>query len=403
MQNAMTLPTIIQDRTNDGVTIVDFLFAVMRNELAGFKPCHRLDAAKLLVKYDCSCKSAVEECKSAVAERDEALNFSLDYIPELSRSRSDSGSSDDSYFDARLAKVIQESTDDGRSVCRFLINVMDGELKAFKPHHRISAARELLSRGFGKHAYTSAPPATSTSPPVIPAKAGIQEAGQGGSRPSTPVTQTPQSEESPNPTNQSSDSPDDEGWAAYIEKVTPILEEDERRRAEQEPDPDNPPHVSDLSAFHEAWENTEKWFDDWKNSLDPEEYEAIVEKELSEFHAMIDRKIERRKQIAEDREQREKEEAEREAQQAKARAEAKEKAEAEAKEEEDLGPPPAREDHKRWSPTPSIPTSFRLVNCGHPKCKLHDGPVYYPEDDRSSPYYNPGNAPFSSHIFHPRF
>ena len=95
----MTLPTIIQDRTNDGITIVDFLFAVMRNELAGFKPCHRLDAARLLVKYDCSCKSAVEGCKSAVAERDEALNFTLDYIPDLSKIRSDFGSPDDPYFD----------------------------------------------------------------------------------------------------------------------------------------------------------------------------------------------------------------------------------------------------------------------------------------------------------------
>ena len=146
-----------------------------------------------------------------------------------------------------------------------------------------------------------------------------------------------------------------------------------------------------------------KWFEEWKNSIAPEEYQAIIKDTAERFDAEIDLRIERRKQIAEDREQREKEEAEREAQQAKARAEAKEKAEAEAKEEEDLGPPPAEEDHKRWSPTPSIPTSFRLVKCGHPKCKLHDGPVYYPEDDRSSPYYNPGNAPFTSHIFHPRF
>ena len=388
----MTLPTIIQDRTNDGTDIVDFLVAVMRNELAGFKPCHRLDAAKLLVKYDCSCKSAVEGCKSAVEERDEALNFSLDYIPGPSRTRSESGSSEDPYFDRKLAKVIQDSTDDGRSVCRFLINVMDGELKAFKPHHRISAARELLSRGFGKQAYTMRMPPLPQSLPRTRSGGEKHESEPTSTHPSTPSTQTPQSEKSPNPINQSSDNPDDEGWAAFWEKVTPILEEDERRRAEQEPDPDNPPHVPDLSVFNEAWDNTEKWFDDWKNSLDPEEYEAIVEKELSEFHAMIDTKIERRKQIAEDREQREKEEAERQLRQAKARAEAKEKAEAEAKEEEDLGPPPAREDHKTWSPTPSIPTSFRLVKCGHPKCKLHDGPVYYPEDDRSSPYYNPGYA-----------
>ena len=158
----MTLPTIIQDRTNDGTDIVDFLVAVMRNELAGFKPCHRLDAAKLLVKY----------------ERDEALNFSLDYIPEPSRTRSESGSPDDPYFDRKLAKVIRESTDDGRSVCRFLINVMDGELSAFKPHHRISAARELLSRGFGK------PGARAFRP---------QRAYKDSSYPSTPSTQATKS------------------------------------------------------------------------------------------------------------------------------------------------------------------------------------------------------------------
>ena len=137
----MTLSTIIQNRTNDGITIVDFLLAVMSNELAGFKPGHRLDAAELLVKYG----------------RGEALDFTLDYIPGLSRGSS--SYSQDSYFDEKLAKVLQESTD-GRSVCRFLINVMNGDLKAFTPHHRISAARELLDRGFGEAAYTS------TNPPL---------------------------------------------------------------------------------------------------------------------------------------------------------------------------------------------------------------------------------------------
>ena len=160
-----------------------------------------------------------------------------------------------------------------------------------------------------------------------------------------------------------------------------------------------------MSVFYEAMENSDNLFHEWKNSIDPEEYQAIVKEGAASFDAEIDARIERRKQIAEDRERREKEEAEREAQQARARAKAKEKTEAEEaekKELEDLGPPPTREDHERWSPTPSIPTSFRLVNCGHPKCKLHDGPIYYPEDDRGSPYYNPGSAPSSFRIFHPR-
>ena len=356
----MTLPTIIQDRTNDGIDIVDFLVAVMRNELAGFKPCHRLDAAKLLVKYDCSCKSAVEGCKSAVAERDEALNFSLDYISGPSRSRPDSGSSEDSYFDARLAKVIQDSTDDGRSVCRFLINVMDGELKAFKPHHRISAARELLSRGFGKQAYTM-------RMPPLPQGEGWGEGEKHehqptSTHPSTPSTHPTKSEKSPNPTNQSSD---DEGWAAFWEKVTPILDEDDRRKAElarQQPDADNPPYVADLSVFNEAWDNSEKWFYEWKNSLDPEEYEAIVARELAEFHTMIDTKIERRKQIKEDCEQREREEAER----AKAKA-----AEVEAEPEEPPEPgPPTRSQHKRK--LMFVLGDSIYVDCEHPDCDLHD-------------------------------
>ena len=352
----MTLPTIIRDRTNDGIDIVDFLVAVMHNELTGFKPCHRLDAAKLLVKYDCS-------CRSAVAERDQALNFTLDYIPDPSRSRSDSTSSEDSYFDAKLAKVIQDSTDDGRSVCRFLINVMDGELKAFKPHHRISAARELLNRGFGKQAYTSLRSATS----VVPAKAGTQR-GRGA------VSHS--SEESPNHTNHSnvtpypdtgSDIPDPEEEKQRLAEINQIIdaaiEESDRIEAEQaENDPDNQPYVSDLSVFNEAWENSMKWFEEWKNSTDPEEYQAIIKEKAANFDAKLKTRMERRKQIAEDREQREKEEAER------AKVEA---AEAEAEPEEPPQPgPPTRSQHR-----PKL--MFVLgdsiyVDCEHPDCDLHD-------------------------------
>ena len=337
----MDLSQRIQVRTDNGDTIIDFLVEVMTGERDDFKVCHRLDAARLLRKYGW----------------DEATDFIADNPPEPSRRGTSSNSQTRSEFDIALANKIKESTDDGATVCRFLINVMEGELKQFKPHHRISAARELLSRGFGKQAYTM-------RMPPLPQGEGWGEGEKHESEPtsshtSTPSTQTPQSEKSPNHTNQSSD---DEGWAAFWEKVTPILDEDDRRKAEQQPDPDNQPYVSDLSVFNEAWDNTEKWFDDWKNSLDPEEYEAIVEKELAEFYTMIDRKIERRKQIAEDREQREKEEAER------AKIEA---AEAEAEPEEPPEPgPPTRSQHKRK--LMFVLGDSIYVDCEHPDCDLHD-------------------------------
>ena len=49
---------------------------------------------------------------------------------------------------AQLAQIVREETDDGRAAIRFLIDAMQGELPDFKPCHRLSAAKELLQRGF---------------------------------------------------------------------------------------------------------------------------------------------------------------------------------------------------------------------------------------------------------------
>ena len=347
----MTLATTIQDRTNDGTSIVEFLVAVMRNELDDFKPCHRLDAAKLLVKYD----------------KDEARNYILDNPREPSRPRLNSGSPSDSYFDQKLAQVIQESTDDGRKVCRFLINVMDGALSTFKPHHRISAARELLSRGFGKHAQQR---------PPLPAGEGWGEGEKQEHHPTPspttqPSTQPTQSEKSPNPTNQSSDNSTPDQNEIPWDQITAIIdtakEESDRILAEQGIDPDNPPYKRDLSSYDQAWENTQKWFEEWKNSLDQEEYEAIISEEAAEFDASLELRLKRRKQIAEDRERREKEEAERlsaEAEKAEAETAAKE-----SDEESEPGPP-TRSQHK-----PKLMFTLgnsMYIECGHPDCKLHD-------------------------------
>ena len=166
----MLLSQRIQAKTDNGDTVIDFLIEVMHDQRDGFKICHRLGAARLLTSYGCS-------CKSADAQADQAIDFIIDNPPEPSTPRADSDSSRETKFDIALAKKIRESTDDGASVCRFLINVMEGHLKSFGPHHRISAARELLSRGFGKHAQQEAA--------AIPS----------------------QSHQSPNPPNHSSDSP----------------------------------------------------------------------------------------------------------------------------------------------------------------------------------------------------
>ena len=389
----MNLADRIQAKTDNGDTVIDFLVEVMQDERDGFKICHRLDSARLLTKYGCS-------CKSAVSERADAIDFILDNPPEPSRPRSNSGSSRETQFDIALAKAIRESTDDGDSVCRFLINVMEGELKAFGPQHSMAAARELLSRGFGKDADQPDPEAQASRPQkaqtaphssLLSTHSSAQSAAPHSSEQATAAVSVVEAD-----TNQQPDPEEQERWKKIWEEITPILEEAERISAEQpepEIDPDNPPHVPDYSAFDEAFENTQKWFEEWKNSIDPEEYQAVVKETSARFTAKIETRIQRRKQIAEDRQRRAKEEADRLSAVAEEAKQAKAKAESEPEKPPDPGPPPTRDEHKTWSPTPSIPTSFRLVKCGHPKCKLHDGPIYYPEDDRNSQYYFNGRAP----------
>ena len=132
----MTLSQIIKLRTNNGRDVIDFLVDVMQDRYEDFQICHRLQAARLLTTYG----------------NEDAPDFIDDNTTDSSTDTGPRNPRRPTKFDTELARVVREDTDDGRSIARFLVNVMEGELRTFKPHHRISAARELLDRGFGKSA-----------------------------------------------------------------------------------------------------------------------------------------------------------------------------------------------------------------------------------------------------------
>ena len=134
----MTLSQIIKLRTNSGGAIVDFLVDVMQDQYEDFRICHRLQAARLLTTYG----------------NEDAPNFISETTPDSSPRRDRPNSKHQTKFDTELARLIREDTGDGRSIARFLVNVMEGEIRSFRPHHRMAAARELLNRGFGKSART---------------------------------------------------------------------------------------------------------------------------------------------------------------------------------------------------------------------------------------------------------
>ena len=138
------LSHIVAQETQDGRLIVRFLAAAMNGQLADFQPCHRLDAARLLVKLGFEPAQPSPPLVSLP-------NHRTDPAPRphpVNRRSPPEPSASDHHIRSELAQIVREETDDGYIAVRFLVNVMQGELPDFKPCHRLSAAKELLHRGF---------------------------------------------------------------------------------------------------------------------------------------------------------------------------------------------------------------------------------------------------------------
>ena len=123
------------------------LIDVMNGRIDGAKISHRLTAARLLIIYG----------------YDDADDFIADNIPITS-----TADHDDRVWviiDPDLAKLIRSKTDDGRAMCLFLIEVMQGKVEGINVGHRVSAARELLNRGFGRYQSRPLPKPPGSSAP----------------------------------------------------------------------------------------------------------------------------------------------------------------------------------------------------------------------------------------------
>ena len=124
----------------------------MEGELTDFQPCHRIDAARLLVKlgYD-QAQTAIDHARAAqraAAQRAPNRDSRSQPQPQPQRPAESESQSATNSIRAQLAQIVREETGDGYITVQFLIDAMQGEFPDFKPCHRLSAAKELLQRGF---------------------------------------------------------------------------------------------------------------------------------------------------------------------------------------------------------------------------------------------------------------
>ena len=152
MCNQTALQQNIAGITKDGYDIAAFLADTMRGETPGVKVCHRMEAAKHLIRYgftdtDCNNIPTLPQ-REGKGEGD-----------EKSPSSPPSMSVPVTHLDIlnyQIAHLIRHETAEGHTLVEFLIHIMSGRDRPFtpkkfriKPADRMAAARELLRRGFG--------------------------------------------------------------------------------------------------------------------------------------------------------------------------------------------------------------------------------------------------------------
>ena len=124
--------------TNNGESIVTFLHDAMNDDSGYFQQCHRLQAAGILAKH---------------SKDEDALAYLRENQP-TPRNNPRNIHKEESLTKIHLAQLVERATGDGLIIIQHLIDVMQGRnpaveegLTPFKPHHRMTAAAELIKLG----------------------------------------------------------------------------------------------------------------------------------------------------------------------------------------------------------------------------------------------------------------
>ena len=137
------LAETIRRKTDNGNDVVDYLLDVLHERLDGVKHLHRERAASILTEYG---------DLAAIRFMEKNRENRKTCKPANRQPRSDA---EDSRFDAALAQVIRDKTNEAEDIADYLIDTMNGidsavgsGLGKIAHRHRVAAAIELLRRGF---------------------------------------------------------------------------------------------------------------------------------------------------------------------------------------------------------------------------------------------------------------
>ena len=209
-----TIADIVREKTGDGRLIIDFFTDVMTGRIKGAELCHRIDAAKQLVKYGSkdaaeflakykgvpcghSTRGRPNQADPCSAEERSLVAVTLNAPPTLTRDFLTVLSGIDEFL---MARLIRAQTADAGTIIEFLDDVMQDRTDGFRTHHRIAAAKELIVHIVRDEQPAPTPREPEPSSPVVPAntivvpaKAGTQGGGGARNTPANPAHPEPSS------------------------------------------------------------------------------------------------------------------------------------------------------------------------------------------------------------------
>ncbi len=188
-----TIADIVRQKTDGGAMIIDFFTDVMTGRVDDARLCHRIDAAKQLVKYghkgaaDFIADHGDEPCDHCESRKRgprspkgtyqtpgvlHARAITYDFLNLLTEDFLTVLSAVDEDL---MIMLVRAQTAHGETVVEFLHSVMYNRVEGFKAHHRIAAARELISHIIRdeQHVHTPCPstPVGAGFKPALPGTA----------------------------------------------------------------------------------------------------------------------------------------------------------------------------------------------------------------------------------------
>ena len=142
-----SLAEIVRQETDGGRLIVRFYLGVAYGDIEGFRDFHRAAAARRIDKIAPGLvkEYLLEYHNAQVRESMRGSRFPMGSIEPMQTEGAEPVQRGPNAFQRRLRQIVRKETAGGRNIVLFLIDVMDGTITGFKPHHRLEAAKELAA------------------------------------------------------------------------------------------------------------------------------------------------------------------------------------------------------------------------------------------------------------------